>query len=108
MTPVPIIITKHAIERAAERLGINERQLSRLMRSLHSKGARREFMGKEIMQWFDRSLRGQCDALRESVVHQGHLFVVERGVLVTIRPVPVGLHRHAIAAARLNREHAQI
>ena len=105
---LPIILTRHAVERARERLRLTEPQLQRLMRTIHQRGARREFMGKELMQYFDRSLRGQSDALRESVIHQGHLFVIERAILVTVRPVPVGLHRYALEAAKENRKYAQI
>lgn len=106
--PLPIILTRHAVERAKERLGITEPQLARLMRSIHRKGARREFMNKELMQYFDRRLANQPDAMRESVIHQGHLFVIERAVLVTVHQIPVGLHRMAIEAARENRKYAQV
>ena len=57
--PLPIILTRHAVERARERLRLTEPQLQRLMRTIHQRGARREFMGKELMQYFDRSLRGR-------------------------------------------------
>ena len=102
MPEVPIILSKHAIERAKQRLGLAEPQLARTMAKIHRRGATREHMGKELRQYFDRRLT-EPDSRRESVIHDGHLFIVDRGVLVTVVEIPAGLKRFAVAAAKANR-----
>jgi hypothetical protein len=101
-TPAPIFVTKHAIERAKQRMNLTEPQITRLMTKIHQKGAPRWHMPKDLRQWFDRRIVSP-EGRRESVTHDGHLFLVERGVLITIVALPVGLHRSAIAAAKANR-----
>lgn len=101
---LPIILTRHAIERARERLGLSEAQLARLMGHIHRRGATRAYMETSVMRWFDRVVGHEPEAMRESVIHDGHLFVIERGILITIKPVPAVIARKALAAAKLNRE----
>lgn len=103
METVPIILTRHAVARAKERLGLTESQLARLMTKIHARGAVRQFMSKELMQWFDKSLNYEPDTMRESAVHSGHMFVISTGILVTIYEVPVGIAKLALVAAKLNR-----
>jgi len=105
MSVLPIILTRHAVARAAERLRLSERQLARLMGKIHSRGATRAFMGKDLCLYFDRKLDYNPDAMRESCIHDGHLFVIERGILITIYQVPPGIRALAIVAARENRNH---
>ncbi len=104
MPESPIILSSHAVERARERMGLTERQLARLMGKIYQRGATREFMSKELMQWFDKNLSYRHGSMRESVVHAGHMFVVERRTLITIYSVPDGIARLALEAAKLNRE----
>lgn len=101
---VPIILTRHAVERAKERLRMSEAQLARLMGKIHRRGATREYMSANLMKWFDAKVDHAPNAMRESVIHMNHMFVIERGILITLYEVPAAIGRKALAAAKLNRE----
>jgi hypothetical protein len=74
------------------------------MIKVHRRGATREFMSANLMRFFDMKVGFEPNAMRESVIHDGHLFVIERGILITLYAVPATIARKALAAAKLNRE----
>ena len=77
--------TRHSIQRAHERLGLNEKRAQRVIALAYTRGKRLgDYRGSDF-----RYLRSLCEEGHEAVVYQDAIYIFSPdGVCVTLYPTP--------------------